>query len=152
MLKSRFIRYRIIILLCLVVVVPLGLASKLYQGAGDWWINDYGGGMLYEVFWILLTIAIWPRASPLGVSVWVLLLTSFVEVLQLWHPPFLTAIRATFVGRMLLGTTFVWWDFPHYVLACGLTWLGLRSLRARILPKADTGYKDRKTQEYDSKF
>jgi hypothetical protein len=49
--------------------------------------------------------------------------------LQLWHPPFLTAIRATFIGKLLLGTTFAWWDFPHYLLGCVLGWLWLQQLQ-----------------------
>ena len=127
-------KYQLVLLLCLAVIFPLGLASKFYQGPLDWWVNDFGGGMLYEVFWILLVISIWPRAAPFWVAFWVFWLTAFVEVLQLWHPPFLTAIRSTFLGKMLLGTTFVWWDFPHYLVACLFTWLGLRALRKRIFP------------------
>jgi hypothetical protein len=52
----------------------------------------------------------------------------FFLFLQLWHPPLLEQIRATLIGKLLLGTTFVWWDFPHYILGCIFGWLWLRQL------------------------
>jgi hypothetical protein len=58
--------------------------------------------------------------------------TCALEVLQLWHPAPLEAVRGTFLGRTLLGTTFVWWDFPHYALGCALgAWSGRRLGPAR---------------------
>jgi hypothetical protein len=52
---------------------------------------------------------------------WVLAITCALEVLQLWHPPFLQAIRSTFAGRALIGTTFVWWDFIYYIVAAAVS-------------------------------
>ncbi|MEH2192618.1 MAG: DUF2809 domain-containing protein [Nostoc sp.] len=56
-------------------------------------------------------------------------ITCILEFLQLLHPPLLNEIRATLVGKLLLGTTFVWWDFPHYGLGCVLGCLWLRQLQ-----------------------
>jgi hypothetical protein len=33
-----------------------------------------------------------------------------------WDAVFLEEIRSTFLGMALIGTCFVWWQFPHYVL------------------------------------
>lgn len=130
-------KFRIILLICLVFLVPIGLASKYYRGPLEWWVNDFSGDILYESFWILLVVLIWPEESPAKVAFGVFVVTSLIEVLQLWQPPFLQAIRATFIGRTLLGTTFVWWDFPHYFLGCVLTWLGLVNLKSRILSRGE---------------
>jgi hypothetical protein len=112
------------ILLSLLVVTPLGFLSKLYAGPARGWFNNYAGGVLYEVFWCLVLFLFWPRReSALKIAVGVLAGTSALEVLQLWHPGLLEQIRLTFLGRALLGTTFSWWDFPHYVLGCALGWL-----------------------------
>lgn len=54
-----------------------------------------------------------------------------VEFLQLWHMPLLEAIRRTLPGRLLLGTTFNWGDFPPYAAGAGIAWASLRSLRGR---------------------
>lgn len=124
--KRQLTSYRFFLILSLSIVTPLGFASKAYQGIGREWFNNYAGAILYEIFWILLIMLIWRNLSPLGVSVGVLLVTCFLEVLQLWQPPFLQAMRETFIGRTLLGTTFVWWDFPYYILGCLIGWLWVR--------------------------
>ena len=122
-------KYRIILLIGLFLLIPLGLAAKFYQGPLQGWVNNSFSSIFYEAFWILLVISIRPQLPPGWVSFWVFIVTSILEFLQLWKPPFLQAIRATFVGRMLLGTTFVWSDFLYYVLGCSLTWLALRYLK-----------------------
>ncbi|MDP6778276.1 MAG: DUF2809 domain-containing protein, partial [Candidatus Latescibacteria bacterium] len=58
----------------------------------------------------------------------VLAVTCALEVLQLWHPPFLELVRRSFVGATLLGTSFDWVDFPHYVAGCAIGWLWMRRL------------------------
>jgi hypothetical protein len=112
------ISQRRILAAILVLVVPLGFATKLYSGPGAGWARSHGGGILYEVFWILLVLFVWPRLSPVRVAGGVLVATSALEILQLFHPPFLEAVRATFLGHALIGSTFAWWDFPHYVVGC----------------------------------
>ena len=72
---------------------------------------------------------IWPRRSAINrIAVGVFVVTCAVETLQLWHPPFLQAARATFVGGAILGTTFKWPDFPYYLLGSAMGWLWLRRL------------------------
>ena len=102
--------------LLLAVVTPLGFASKLYAGPGRQWVHDHAGGVVYEVFWILLVLLVRPRLSPWRVAGAVLLVTCALELLQLWNPPALAAVRASFLGHALIGSSFSWWDFPHYLL------------------------------------
>lgn len=111
---------RIRVLIALALITPVGLATKIYDGPAAWWVRDYLGGVLYVVFWILAVLWIRPGWSPRRVAPGVLLVTCALEFLQLWHPPFLEAIRSAAVGRALIGTTFVWWDLPHYVVGAVL--------------------------------
>lgn len=110
-------------LLSLAAVTVAGLTAKFYAGPLRHWLNDYGAGVFYEIFWILLAFGLRPsptvaRRAP----VWVLAITVALEFLQLWHPPFLEMVRSAFVGRSLIGTTFSWWDFPHYLIGCWIGW------------------------------
>jgi len=112
------------ILLCICLVTPAGFLFKSYSGTGHRWFNDYGAGVLYEVFWCLVVFFVVPKARYIThIATGVFVVTCILETLQLWQPAFLQQIRATFFGAALLGTTFVWWDFPHYVLGCLLGWL-----------------------------
>jgi hypothetical protein len=63
----------------------------------------------------------------------VFLVTSALEFLQLWHPPFLQLIRSTFLGQTLIGTSFTWWDFPYYFFGCVLGWFGVRYVKTRTI-------------------
>ena len=115
--------------LSLLWVTPLGFLFKRYSGPAHRWFNDYGAGLLYEVFWILVVFFLIPRKSVVRtIPVWVFVVTSFLEVVQLWHPPILQKIRSNFWGSTLIGTTFVWWDFFYYALGCGLGWLLIKKI------------------------
>ena len=115
----------------LAVVIPLGVASKFYEGPAQFWVRWNAGGILYVVFWILLVLLVWPTLSSRLVGVTVLGITCLLEVLQLWQPSALGAIRSTFIGHALIGSTFSWWDFPNYVLGTVLGVLFVRWARAR---------------------
>lgn len=121
-------------LIALLAVTPLGFATKLYAGPGSGWLGPYGGGVVYEVFWILAVLAARPRWSAWRVAAGVLLATSGLEALQLWHPPALEALRSSFLGRALVGSAFDGWDFPHYALGCLAGAALARGLAPRAAP------------------
>jgi hypothetical protein len=112
-------------------VVPLGFASKLYFGPAQFWVRGHAGGILYVLFWILLALLIWPRLSAGLAALTVLGVTCILEVLQLWQLSVLDAVRSTFIGHALIGNTFSWWDFPHYVLGSVLGVVLVHWARAR---------------------
>jgi len=102
-------------LLILLFLVPLGFYTKFYQGYGETFVHNYLGGFLYVVFWILVVFFISPHTNPVKISAGVFVATSLIEFSQLWHPPFLETLRANFLGRTILGTSFVWYDFIWYL-------------------------------------
>jgi hypothetical protein len=112
------IRVRIRALVCAALLVPLGIGSKLYTGPLEDWVRDSAGGFLYVMFWVFAVLAAAPRLHAGAVCVGVFLVTSALEFLQLWHPPFLTAVRSTFLGHALLGSTFAASDFLYYAAGC----------------------------------
>ena len=91
-------------------------------------LRDSLGGVAYVVFWILAAAVIWTNASALRLAAIVLGVTCGLEFLQLWHPLWLEQIRRTFPGRVLLGTTFDWSDFPPYVIGAVVGRLLVRGL------------------------
>ncbi len=128
-------RLRLILAGLLLVTTFAGFTSKLVLGSVHSWFADYGAGVLYEVFFIVLFFLLFPsRRNLLLIPLFVLAGTCLLEILQLWHPPFLEAFRATFIGATLIGTTFVWLDFPHYVIGCLIGWLLIKAVYNRSLP------------------
>jgi hypothetical protein len=116
-------------------VIPLGLATKAYTGIFEGWFHNYAGGIVYEIFWILLISLLFPQIQPVKIALGIFIATSVLEFLQLWQPAWLQTLRATFAGKTLLGGVFSWWDFPHYALGCGLAAWGLQAWRHRLLGK-----------------
>jgi len=123
--------YRIRLLIWIIILIPIGLATKKY--GVPVWINHHAGGLIYEIFWCLAISLFWPKLNGWKIAAWIFSVTCFLECLQLWHPPFLESVRLTFLGRALIGTTFSWWDFPYYVLGSGLGGLIIERLKKEFL-------------------
>jgi hypothetical protein len=122
---------QLILLIIIIVLIPLGILSKSYQGWGSSWVNNFSGDVLYEMFWCLLIFLVFPYRDEIGKICWsVFFITCALEFLQLRQDPILVSIRSLAIGRLLLGTTFSWWDFPHYFLGCWLSWLFLKSFKS----------------------
>jgi hypothetical protein len=120
-------RLRIYAFTALTAVIPLGLASKAYRGPAAAWVEGYSGDILYEMAWMFFCVGLWPaiaraKQGLLKLALGVFAVTAGFEFLQRWQPPWLQAWRATLPGKLILGTTFVPWDFFYYALGCLIGW------------------------------
>ena len=114
----------------------MGFFFKYYTGLAHEWFNNYGAAVFYEIFWCLFAFVFFrSRTAVRQIPLWVFIITCILEFMQLWHPPLLEEFRVTLIGKWLIGTTFNWWDFPHYLLGCILGWLWLRQLQAQTYAK-----------------
>jgi hypothetical protein len=119
----------LLIILSLLIVVAMGFIFKFYTGTAHEWFNNYGAAVFYEIFWCLfLFLLVRSRKAVIKIPLWVFGITCGLEFLQLWHPLLLEQFRSTYLGRILIGTTFSWWDFPHYAVGCLLGWFWLRQI------------------------
>ena len=121
------IKSRRFLILVLIIITPLGFYSKFYTGPAQYWVNNSLGGVFYIVFWCLVVQILFFNVRELTIVGWVFVVTCLLETLQLWHPWFLEAIRRTFIGGTILGTTFVWSDFLYYVAGSLFGYLLLRA-------------------------
>ena len=119
---------RIFTLLLIIIIVPIGFATKFYNGWGEAWINNSLGGVLYVMFWCLVVFFLKPKIKPKNIAVGVLLVTSILETLQLWHPPFLQRLRSNFIGVTILGNSFVISDFGYYIAGALISYYILKQI------------------------
>jgi hypothetical protein len=123
---QKLLGKRVLILLALLLIIPLGIVSKIYAGIGHEWVQDYSGDVLYEIFWCLLIFWFTPTSKKSTklhqIALWVLVVTCIIEVSQVWFYLVPVTIRTSFIWRMLLGAGFDWWDFPHYALGALIGW------------------------------
>jgi len=120
------------IITSLLIFIGMGFFFKFYSGFGQQWLNNYGAAIFYGIFWCLFAfLFIKSRKAVNQIPLWVFVVTCILEFLQLWHPPLLEQMRSILAGRLLLGSTFSWWDFPHYAIGCILGLLWLQKIAAR---------------------
>lgn len=119
---------RIAAVVCIPLVIAIGLGCKYYPGPGRDWVNNWGpASVAYELLFMLIAFVLVPRRSAINrIALAVFVGTCLVEFSQLWKPAWLRAIRSTLPGRLVLGNSFSWWDFPAYLIGC---WLGIFLLR-----------------------
>ena len=114
---------RIISLILLLIIIPVGFYTKFYAGIGNEWVNNKLGGVFYEIFWCLLFFAILPTTNPVKIALWVLIITSLLEFVQLFSNSSLEIIRDNFIGQTVIGNSFSWTDFPYYFIGSSLGFL-----------------------------
>ncbi|MEA3500444.1 MAG: DUF2809 domain-containing protein [Candidatus Marinimicrobia bacterium] len=119
-------KYTIIII---IILIPIGLYTKLYNGFASSWGHDSLGGIFYVIFWSLFFSVIFQKTKPLKITVIVFSITTFLEILQLWHPVFLEIIRDSFIGKAMLGTSFFLLDIFHYIIGFIASFWLIKKLR-----------------------
>ncbi|MBD1842944.1 DUF2809 domain-containing protein [Cyanobacteria bacterium FACHB-63] len=120
--------YRFVLLLTIALIIPLGYFVRFSPLFSDWF-SDVFGSIAYQIFFITLIQFSFPKTSIVKTAISVFIFACTIEFLQLWQAPFLQAIRATLPGRLILGNTFLWSDFPPYAIGSTLGWLGMRQLK-----------------------
>lgn len=109
-------RARIAFAAAVVIITPIGFATKFYHGFGEEWVHLYAGDILYPMFWYFVVMAIVPRLNPFLLAGLNLTFDVLGEFSQLISTPFLESIRGNFIGRTLIGTGFDANDFIYYVM------------------------------------
>lgn len=135
------IRQRIIPLFVTLAAVVLCLSyAKFRSNLPHWWMS-YGGGIPYVMFWIALWFTAFPKKKWItAICIGVVAFTCFLEVAQLWNPEPLASFRRTRFGAALLGSTFVWGDFPPYFMGGVIGWMvlwGIPILKDKTDTKSD---------------
>ena len=102
------------------ITIAMGLASRWYPQYLPVFVAKYAGDTLWAtlVFWLLATV--WRRASAAGLAALAIAISFAVEVSQLFHAGWIDSIRATTIGALVLGSGFLWSDFPCYVVGATL--------------------------------
>lgn len=114
------LRNRYIQVAAAIMVVTIGLIWRSGWLPLSPFMSKYGGSAL----WALMVFAglgwIFTRISTAKLALIALLFAWSIEFLQLWHPPWLDAIRAYRLGHHVLGTTFNWPDLPAYAIGIAI--------------------------------
>jgi hypothetical protein len=126
--NDGLLKVRIISAVLSVALAAAGfLMWKYYRGWAEFRIRFFISGIVYVMLWSAGLFALLPgRKNIWRIPLIVFVLTCGLEFLQLYRPPFLQAVRATLIGAAILGTDFLWSQFPYYIAGAFLSYLTLK--------------------------
>lgn len=109
-------RHRMVYTTLLVATVLLGLLSRRYPDQTPAWVLLYAGDSLWAmmVYWLSRLAFPWHSYKKSGLVA--LLFSVSIELSQLFHTPWLDAVRATRLGGLVLGFGFLWSDLICYAV------------------------------------
>lgn len=119
----------------MLLVMGLGLGSRTAEARLSLprFLTDYAGDTLWASLVYLCVLWLGPRLAVPRAALWALGLSVLDELSQLWHPPWLDALRAHTLVALVLGRGFLMSDLVCYAvgvaLAAGVDGLWLRRAR-----------------------
>jgi len=115
MAEMNVTRSRFLYIILMAGTAVVGIGSRVQGIRVPFFMAQYAGDTCWALFVYLGVGLLAPRLSIR----WVALIAGAVAVLdevsQLYHAPWIDAIRQTSVGGLILGYGFVWSDFLCYL-------------------------------------
>ena len=108
-------RSRVIYFILTIVVIILGLLSRRVEGLPEI-ISAYSGDVLWVFMVFLLFAFIFNKKSTIFIISWAIIFSYSIEISQLYHAPWIDAIRNTTLGALVLGFGFLWSDLFCYTV------------------------------------
>ena len=109
-------RPRPVYFLAILVVIALGLLSRRFPQCLPAALGKYPGDALWALMVFLGFGCVFRRAPTAIVALAALAFSVAIEVSQLYHAPWIDAVRATLPGRLVLGCGFAWSDLAAYAV------------------------------------
>jgi hypothetical protein len=110
---------RILYFGCALGIVVLGLASRRYQSYLPMILGSFAGDTLWALMVYLGLGSLAPQARVRSRAAAALAVCYLVEVSQLYHAPWIDALRHTRIGGLVLGFSFLWSDLVCYTCGVG---------------------------------
>jgi hypothetical protein len=102
------------------LAIALGLASRRYAAALPVFVAQYAGDTLWALVVFVGIGFLAPRWSSFRVAALALGVSYSVEVSQLYHAPWIDALRQNRLGGLVLGYGFLWSDLACYTVGVAL--------------------------------
>jgi len=105
------IKKRLIYLVCICVLIALGLASRK-----AYWLPNETGDALWAMTLFCFLRCLFANARLRTIAsacLGICIVVEFAQLIQ-WH--WLVTLRSTWLGHMILGQGFSWWDLLAYIV------------------------------------
>ena len=112
-------RNRFCYLMFVVITLFSGMASRQYSTILPQWVYLYFGDALWALMVFLMAGFIFRRKSTLWIALAALFFSYSIEISQLYHEPWIDALRANRLGGLIFGFNFLWSDLICYTMGVG---------------------------------
>ena len=109
-------RNRNLYLLWIIIVILLGLASRKFTDFIPGFLADYAGDTLWALLVFLIFGFVFTKKTTLQIGIFAIFFSFLIEISQLYHAPWIDAIRNTTLGALVLGFGFLWTDLICYTI------------------------------------
>jgi Protein of unknown function (DUF2809) len=117
---KEYQRQRWIYVLGGLLVIGLGLGSRSGQVPLSDFMAKYAGDALWALLVFLGFGFLFPSRSTLYVAGLAAVFSILIELSQLYHAPWIDALRRNRLGGLILGDTFAWGDIAAYLVGIAL--------------------------------
>ena len=108
-------RSRLLYLILIIIVMILGILSRKMGNLPEI-ISLYSGAILWALMVFLIISFIFNKKSTIFTISWAIIFSYSIEISQLYHAPWIDAIRNTTLGSLILGFGFLWSDLVCYTI------------------------------------
>ena len=115
MKQGKVSRSRLLYMGLVIIVMALGILSRKVEGLPEF-IEVYAGDTLWAMMVLLGLAFLFNQRSTIWIVVATLIFSFGIEIRQLYHAPWIDAIRATTLGGLVLGYGFLWSDLICYAV------------------------------------
>ncbi|MCT4617802.1 MAG: DUF2809 domain-containing protein [Marinisporobacter sp.] len=113
--RNRWIYSTLVIL-----VIFSGLSLRAFPQYLPRWFVNYAPDTLWALMIFLLVGGMLNNKSTKAIGISSLLFCYFIEITQLYHTPWIDAIRETTIGGLILGFGFLWSDLVCYTVGISI--------------------------------
>ena len=117
---TRARRSRVVYGTLVAATVLLGLGSRRYADACPDAVRLYVGDVLWAAMVYFAAATVWPAATVRRLVIATAVFSLVIEASQLYHAPWIDAVRATRPGGLVLGFGFRLSDIVCYAIGVGL--------------------------------
>ncbi|MCD8177051.1 MAG: DUF2809 domain-containing protein [Tannerellaceae bacterium] len=104
------------------LMVVLGLATRIYSGYMPGWVIEYAGDVLWAAMVYLGIRFVAPASGYTKAAIAALLFSYLIEISQLYQAPWIRDLRANSLAALVLGQGFLWSDLICYTLGVLVTY------------------------------
>jgi len=113
---NTYKRNRILYFFLIILVIFLGLASRRYSSDLPAWAATNAGDVLWALMVFLGFGFVFKSSSTLKAAVLAITFSYAIEISQLYHAPWINAVRHNPLGGLILGYGFLWSDLLCYLI------------------------------------